>query len=94
MKYDKYRIFFEIGAMGRQSFTNIDAFRTTIQQLDGGWLLNGGRDWRWHRTSVKVRDCEIQIGGVARAGRLGDGVTRNLSMRFRWWGAVPIIETA
>jgi len=40
------RPFFDIEGMERQDFTDFDAFRTTIQQLDGGWLLNGGKDWR------------------------------------------------
>jgi hypothetical protein len=40
--------------MENQDFTDFDAFRASIQQLDGRWLLNGGSDWRWHRTSLKV----------------------------------------
>jgi AraC family ethanolamine operon transcriptional activator len=60
--------------MQRQDFTDFDVFRSTIQQLDGGWLLNGGRDWRWHRTSLKVGDCDIQIG-YSQSGLITEGVS-------------------
>jgi hypothetical protein len=67
--------------MQRQDFTDFDVFRTTIQQLDGGWLLNGGKDWRWHRTSLKVCDCEIQIG-YSHSGLITEGVSSNDGYSF------------
>jgi AraC family ethanolamine operon transcriptional activator len=67
--------------MKRQDFTDFDAFRATIQQLDGGWLLNGGKDWRWHRTSLKVRECEIQIG-YSHSGLITEGVSSNDGYSF------------
>jgi hypothetical protein len=45
--------------MEREDFTDYEAFRASIQQVDGAWLLNGGNDWRWQRTSLKLGDCVI-----------------------------------
>jgi hypothetical protein len=63
-----------------QEITDSDAFLATIQQLDGEWLLNGGKDWRWHRTSLKVRDCEIQIG-YSQSGLITEGASINGSRK-------------
>jgi AraC family ethanolamine operon transcriptional activator len=62
--------------MQREDFTDYEAFRASIQQVDGGWLLNGGKDWRWHRTSLKVGDCQIQIG-YSQCGLITQGISSN-----------------
>jgi len=62
--------------MKRDDFTDYEAFRASIQQVGGGWLLNGGKNWRWHRTSLAVGDCEIQIG-YSRCGLITQGVSSN-----------------
>ena len=45
--------------MKRETFTDFDAFRATNPQLDGEWLINGGRDWYWSTDSLAVGDCGI-----------------------------------
>jgi AraC-like DNA-binding protein len=45
--------------MKRETFTDFDAFRATNPQLDGQWLLNGGRDYRWSSESLTVGDCGV-----------------------------------
>jgi AraC family ethanolamine operon transcriptional activator len=62
--------------MKREDFTDYEAFRASIQQVDGGWLLNGGNDWRWHRTSLEVGDCTIQIG-YSQCGLITQGISSN-----------------
>ncbi len=62
--------------MQREDFTDYESFRASIQQVDGGWLLNGGKDWRWHRTSLEVGDCQIQIG-YSQCGLITEGISSN-----------------
>ena len=45
--------------MKRETFTDFDAFRATNPQLDGEWLINGGRDWHWSSDSLAVGDCGV-----------------------------------
>jgi AraC family ethanolamine operon transcriptional activator len=62
--------------MEREDFTDYEAFRASIQQVDGAWLLNGGNDWRWQRTSLKLGDCVIQIG-FSQCGLITQGTSSN-----------------
>jgi len=62
--------------MQRDDFTDYEAWRASIQQVDGAWLLNGGKDWRWHNTSLKVGDCEMQIG-YSECGLITQGISSN-----------------
>jgi hypothetical protein len=65
--------------MQREDFTDFEAWRASIQQVDGAWLLNGGKDWRWHNTSLKVGDCEMQIG-YSQCGLITQGISSNDSL--------------
>ena len=65
--------------MKREDFTDYEAFRASIQQVDGGWLLNGGNDWRWHLTSLEVGDCQIQIG-YSQCGLITQGISSKVGI--------------
>ena len=43
--------------MQHKIFTDFEEFRVTNAQLDGQWLINGGKDWRWTTESLAVGDC-------------------------------------
>jgi AraC family ethanolamine operon transcriptional activator len=59
--------------MKREIFTDFDAFRATNPQLDGEWLINGGKDWHWSSDSVAVGDCGI-LRCYSRTGLIIEGV--------------------
>ena len=40
--------------MERATYTDFDTFRSTNPQVDGQWLINGGRNWRWITDSLAV----------------------------------------
>jgi len=59
--------------MKRETFTDFDAFRATNPQLDGEWLINGGRDWHWCSDSLAVGECGI-LRCYSRTGLIIEGV--------------------
>jgi AraC family ethanolamine operon transcriptional activator len=67
--------------MNIQDYTDFEEFRATIEQLDGRWLLNGGKDWHWRHTSLKVGACDIQIG-YSHTGLITEGVSSNEGYSF------------
>ena len=45
--------------MRAQTYTDFDEFRATNAQLDGQWLINGGKDWRWTTELLTAGDCQM-----------------------------------
>ena len=67
--------------MKRQLFSDFEKFRATNPQLDGQWLLNGGRDWRWSSESLAVGECQI-LRCYAHTGLVIEGVASNEGFGF------------
>jgi AraC family ethanolamine operon transcriptional activator len=67
--------------MKDDDFTDFEEFRSTIQQLDGEWLLNGGNDWRWHCTALKLGECEVQIC-YSHSGLITEGISSSDGYSF------------
>jgi AraC-like DNA-binding protein len=67
--------------MQHKTFTDFDEFRATNAQLDGQWLINGGRDWRWTTESLAVGDCQM-LRCFSQTGLIIEGVESQRAYHF------------
>jgi AraC-like DNA-binding protein len=67
--------------MRRETFTDFDAFRATNPQVDGEWLINGGKDWRWTTESLDAGRCHV-LRCYLHTGVVTEGMAANDFYQF------------
>jgi hypothetical protein len=67
--------------MERATYTDFDAFRSTNPQVDGQWLINGGRNWRWITDSLAVGQS-FMVRSYLHTGVITKGVESSDAYHF------------
>ena len=64
-----------------QTFTDFDAFRASNPQVDGQWLINGGKDYLWKTEFLPVGYC-LMIRCTSHTGLITEGVEASECYQF------------
>ncbi len=64
-----------------QTFTDFDAFRASNPQVDGQWLINGGKDYWWKTEFLPVGYC-LMIRCTSHTGLITEGVEASECYQF------------